>query len=321
MNTHCPDNTNSHASIVASRLGTSVLVLATFCPAVCCEQVFGHLHAPIALPKGARLVFRDDFDRPRLDAWTAQNIRAETRAELNWRIRRGTWEIQTDAAGNRCLLGVGTPAEILLDKTLGSNFRLEYTAWSDNPGDRSALVCVPRPNFAFRDIYGFHFGASYSKRNLITRLRQMIGEPVTKPLPEPGRKHRVVIQKQDAQLSMFIDGKAVLSVKDDRYDAISGDLETIQGVRVGFYTYSEGIFYDDVSVFSLPGPKPEIIPADTTPDLHGGRGLPRNSRDNSRRTVGSRRGSVAALRSWTSRLLFTNRCRTGIGSSMICVSG
>ena len=214
-----------------------------------------------ALPKGATLVFGDAFDRAELGAYGQGNVDPAVRARLHWCVRRGTWAIRREPDGNGFLHGAGGPAVIVVEKPLGANFRLEYTAWSPHPGDRSAFLCVPRANFRYHDIYGFHFAGGYSKYSLITRLGRPMTDNATSLLPRPGQRCRVVIQKTDARLAMFVDGQPLFAATDANYAAIREELATGMGTRVGLYTWSDGMCFDDLKVFALPGRGPRLAKA------------------------------------------------------------
>ena len=214
------------------------------------------------LPAGAKLVFSDGFDRPELGSYPAGNIAPEQRAKLNWCVRRGKWEIRPAGDKTGYLWGAGGPADIILERPLSPNFRLEYTTWSENPGDRSAFVCVPQPNFAFKDIYYFHFGANYSQNNALYRQGQVLAGPVPAPLPVAGKKCRVVVQKVDDLLQLFVDGTAVFSVRDKGYAQIEGEISGSQGLCAGLYTWSDGVAYDDLKAYNLPGPRRETLAED-----------------------------------------------------------
>lgn len=214
------------------------------------------------LPTGAEPVFGDDFNRAELGSYPAGNIEPEKRAKLNWCIRRGKWEIRQEQDGNGYLWGEGGPADIILERPLRPNFLLEYTTWSENPGDRSAFVCVPQPNFEFKDFYGFHFGASYSHNNAIYRQGQVLAGPVTAPLPVAGKKHHVLITKVDDLLQMSVDGQTIFSVRDAGYAQVAGELAGPQGICVGLYTWSDGVAYDDLKVYSLPAARKEVLAED-----------------------------------------------------------
>ncbi|MDP6504849.1 MAG: hypothetical protein QF886_14615, partial [Planctomycetota bacterium] len=215
------------------------------------------------LPDGAKLVFEDAFNRKKLGSFAQGFIKPEDRAKLNWCVRKGTWEIRFEKDGNNgYLFGKGGPAEIVLDKNLRSNLRLEYTAWSTNPGDRSAFLCVPLPNFRYEDIYGFHFAGGYSKYNVLVRKRRSMTQQAKSPLPKAGQKWRVAVQKADSLLQMIVDGKAVFSVKDPEYHALRDKLTTAQGTCIGLYTWSDGMCFDDLKVFNLPETRGEQLPKD-----------------------------------------------------------
>ena len=102
-------------------------------------------------------------------------------------------------------------------------------------------------------------------RRLIATLATVglvLAGPVTAPLPLAGRKHRVVISKTDDMLRMSIDGQSVFSVRDAEYAQIEGELSGPQGLCAGLYTWSDGVAYDDLRAYNLPGPRREVLAED-----------------------------------------------------------
>lgn len=221
----------------------------------------------------AKLAFADSFDRKELGSYPAGNVAPQARAKLNWCVRRGKWEIRSDDSGNGYLFGAGAPGDIIIDRPVSGNFRLEYTTWSSNPGDRSAFLCIPQPNFDFKDVYLFLFGANYSKQNALLRGSTYLAAPITTSLPIPGKKHRVTIQKTDALLQMWVDGAVILSAKDRDYGTIQSELTGAQGVCIGLYTWSDGVCYDDLRILNLPQVRRETLPADAKTDYTLWRGF------------------------------------------------
>ncbi len=230
--------------------------------ALCCLPATFAQVADDKLPAGAKLVFEDTFDRAELGSYPAGNIDPAERAKRNWCVRRGKWEIRAGAENNGYLWGAGGPADVILERTVGPNFRLEYTAWSPHPGDRSAFVCVPQPNFEFKNVYDFHFGSNYSQNNALYRQGQLVAGPVTAPLPVAGMKSRVVIQKVDDLLQLLVDGMTVFAVRDPGYARVEGELSGPQGLYAGLFTWSEGVAYDDLKLYNLPGPRREPLAED-----------------------------------------------------------
>ena len=251
------------------RIRRAVVHAALILTLAACRVPAAHAQGDEGLPLAAELVFSDDFNRAELGSYPAGNIEPEKRAKLNWCVRHGKWEIRQAQDGNGYLWGEGGPADIILERPLQANFVLEYTTWSENPGDRSAFVCVPQPNFEFKDIYGFHFGAGYSQNNAIYRQGQALAGPVTAPLPVAGHRHHVIISKTDDMLRMSIDGQSVFSVRDAEYAQVEGELSGPQGLCVGLYTWSDGVAYDDLKVYNLPAARSEVLAEDAQIEFSG----------------------------------------------------
>lgn len=228
---------------------------------------------PPALPEGAKMVYQDDFNRKELGSYP--HIRADGQPEFepeilnrfHWRVRDGKWEIRQGPDGNGYLYGIGEPGLVVLTERLGSNFRVEYTAWSDNPGDRSLQVCVPLESRQYEDIYFFGVGSYFSTRNQLLRgetgnLKPM-AEPKTEPIPKPGERCRVIVQNRDGLLELFVNGETVFSVKDKEYMSVQGRFATPRGVNVALYVWSKGVAFDDLVVYDLP--QSQMMVADGKP--------------------------------------------------------
>ena len=196
-----------------------------------------------ALPVGAKLVFEENFARAHLgDAW---------------KVERGSWEIR-GKPNDRHLFGAGDGGTIVCTRAIGSDMRIEYTAWSPHPGDRSVWLGFPEPandgdSYPYRKGYLFQYGSYYSTKNAIQCGGKTIAGPLNAPLPKPDKRSRVVIQKQGITLQMFVDGKKVFDVSDRGQ---KGN-RRIAGMHFGFYLWGEGVYFDDIRAYKLPSDKVE----------------------------------------------------------------
>ena len=197
-------------------------------------------------------VFQDEFEREELGAFPEGNVAPAAREKLDWCIRQGEWEIRTEPNGNRHLYGKGNPGTIAINKSASANFRLEYTTWSQHDGDRSAILSRQLPNFKHQDVYGFHVGGGFSKYNIIVHEGRKVAGPTSRYLPIRDRKQRVVIEKSGDRLVMSIDNDTVFDVRDDQYsDKVAPEIAAAYALALGFYTWSEGVCFDDVKLHQL----------------------------------------------------------------------
>lgn len=192
------------------------------------------------LPAGAKLVFSDDFNRDELGkGWIF-------REGENWKVRQHANYPAPDGA----LVGSGNGAIILYSQPVGQSVRLEYTTWSENAGDRSALLCVPA-DFTI-DGYFFGFGSYGGTKNQFFRKGKNICADSTENLPVKGKKQRVVVEKNGFTLRMFADGRKIFNVLDEKQKNSRGTPDFITGKYVGFYIWESDVFFDDVKIYRLP---------------------------------------------------------------------
>ncbi|MDD5706251.1 MAG: hypothetical protein PHR35_10015, partial [Kiritimatiellae bacterium] len=229
--------------------------------------------AAVPLPEGATLLFEDDFNRSVLEAYAAGNIDAEARKQMRWTSVKGSWETRHDESGNGYLCGSGTPGELLCDRAAGINFRLEYTTWSTNVGDRGAIMALPLPNFVYKVVYLFQIGGGNSRYNRIYREGKPLVAADTTMLPRAGVRQRVVIQKQDDLLEMFVDGQRLYAVKDPEYSRTGEEISGPMGVSVGLMAWNTDICFDDVKIYNLPGPRREVLAANAAVEFSLWRGF------------------------------------------------
>ena len=206
--------------------------------------VFAALHARAGvppLPKGAKLVFQDDFRGARLSN--------------HWQIERGTWEAQGKGK-DTSVFGSGDGGTLVCTQPIGANMRIEYTTWSSHPGDRSVWLGFDKApagdSYQWRKGYLFQYGSYFSTRNAIQRRGALLAAPLDAPMPVPNRKSHVVVQKQGIALQMFIDGKKVFDIRDRK---ASGN-RRVAGRHFGFYVWGDGMHFSHVKAYSLPGSQP-----------------------------------------------------------------
>ena len=184
-----------------------------------------------------KLVFADDFKSGKL--------------EDNWKIVSGKWSAKDGVLhGEGHVNGVGVDASILCKKEFGSNLRLEYTVWTDDPlpCDLSAYLCVnPQTMTPLFNSYFFGFGNNNNSKHTILRDRKEICRTMMEGFSSSiatGRKYRVAVQRHDDRLSLSIDGKPELQVDDFASAEMSGR-------GAGFYFWNTG-YISDVKIYALP---------------------------------------------------------------------
>jgi len=173
----------------------------------------------------ARLPRRLQPDKPGF--YAAGNVDEKARAQLNWCVRSGKWEIRSEAGTNGVLFGVGGPAVIFCERPVATNFRVEYTTWSPNPGDRSVYV----PFHAELHLQG-HLPVPVGRRLQHDQLHPARGDKTGREQDElAGAREEVpvIIQKIDDQLDMSVDGASLFSVKDAGYERVRDELSGMQG--------------------------------------------------------------------------------------------
>ena len=180
-----------------------------------------------------KLVFEDKFDRAELGPdWIVESGA--------WQIRNGHLEAKTGGGTEEC--------RIKFARSVGKNFRLEYTCASNSPQDLSAMICSDPAKKGLSG-YIFGFASGYNSYNYIGRtgpfkiLVRTIQEGFASGA-NPGQKHRIAVENRDGKLRMFRDGKLELAAE----DMFSNELT---GKSFGFFTYFQGEF-EDVKVYQLP---------------------------------------------------------------------
>ncbi len=186
------------------------------------------------LPAGAKLIFQDDFGRETIGT--------------NWTILGGEWRIRDGG-----LYGIGPNATLTHTGTNPSiaNLRLEYTAWSERPCDLTAIF---KNSGDKNDSMLFQFGGQNNTISGVSHGKDNLWQ-TREVTAKPAFRHRVICERWDKLVRLFIDGKLVYSGIDT--NAVAA-LDT-----VGFYIYSEG-FIDNVRIYSLSGsPSDLLMPADS----------------------------------------------------------
>ncbi|MDD5706444.1 MAG: beta-galactosidase [Kiritimatiellae bacterium] len=186
----------------------------------------------VPFPPGARLVLAEDFNTPE--------------ALQAWRPLSGTWEVREGV-----LHGNGPLALLTCATPMGSNVRVEYTAWTDTPDDLSALLAFDSGAGESwlqwrKNAYIFHFGTGRNTKNYIVKNGTAIAESMMEGFASgivAGRRHRVIAQKHNENLTLFVDGAAVLEAKDPFADDVTGN-------QMAFFINSKGAI-DDVRVYAF----------------------------------------------------------------------
>jgi len=181
----------------------------------------------LPLPSGAKKVFTEDFN-------------AGGNATDQWDVVSGNWAIRDGA-----LCG-SNGALLVLKRELGSNLRVEYTAWSDDKSPCD-LTAVLGSNGGLQPGCTFQFGGSLNSRNAIcfngTYLIVQEGGTFPGGIVK-GKKHRIIAQNNGHDLVLFVDGK--LLIQAHSFLAGPGAL----GTKAGFYIYTSGAI-DDVTIYAL----------------------------------------------------------------------
>ena len=189
------------------------------------------------LPKGAELVFEDSFQRAELGK--------------DWQVEKGSWELK-GKANDRSVFGAGDGGTLVCTRPIGADMRIEYTAWSPHPGDRSLWLGFAKAptgdGYQWRNGYLFQYGSYYSTRNAVQRRGAMLAGPLDAPMPVANKKSRVVVHKQGVALEMFIDGQKVFDIRDRN----AGGNRRIEGRHFGFYIWGDGVHFSDVKAYRLP---------------------------------------------------------------------
>ncbi|MDD5707768.1 MAG: beta-galactosidase [Kiritimatiellae bacterium] len=184
-----------------------------------------------ALPSGAKQVFAEDFS-------------AGGNLTDRWEIISGNWRIQDGA------LHGSTSAVIALKQELGSNLRLEFTAWSDgdSPCDLDAALGSNGGKDWMNPGCLFQFGGMFNSRNSIIFNGDglVIQQGATFPGGiVKGRKHRIIAQNNGNEHALFVDGKQLIKAQSSRVGS------SAMGSKVVFYIQTSGAI-DDVSILVLP---------------------------------------------------------------------
>lgn len=149
----------------------------------------------------------------------------------DWAVQSGTWGI----TGH--LRALGPDAVIMSTRRLQTPFRIEYEAYSDNPGDLSLFL---RRRIEDRQGYSVLFGATHNTENRISIPGEAIAVSGDK-LIEAGRVHNVAVEvSAEGEITQTIDGREVLSAKAEFLP---------RQLYFGFYVWTEGVF-DRVKVYS-----------------------------------------------------------------------
>ena len=183
---------------------------------------------------GWKLVFSDDFERKELGK--------------DWKAVAGKWRVEDGA-----LRGGGTliSSRAFPEDGAPAYLRMEFEAVADMNGaaslgagakngrrisDMSALLHVKDTDGkedALRMGYFFQFGGHWNRMNQIVKAGEALvfdGKPKIKI--DRRRVQKIVVENDNGQVSMFVDGRNVLTAKEPQ--SLIGDGHD----RVGFYFYT-----------------------------------------------------------------------------------
>jgi len=171
--------------------------------------------------QGWQRCFADDFNRTDLGR--------------NWRTIRGTWALRNG------MLCADASAHIILTWQFQGDVRLEYEAITDDaaPSDLSAVL----NSDLSRETSGYYFGFG-SRENTLSFLivRGGIVDQADVRIV-PGKRHRVVCQREGNRLTMSVDGQVVVSHVHEK------PIENAEHSRIGFSVYAPGRF-DAVRIYT-----------------------------------------------------------------------
>ena len=167
--------------------------------------------------------------------WELRFTETFNRADLgkDWESLEGSWSIEKGM-----LSGQGT---IMCTRKFPGAQRLEFDAISDNPCDLTGILCANEAGY--EGGYFFGFG---SENNAYSKLL-IQGAEVKQydALITSGKLHHVVCERDGATLKHIIDGKLVLTYKDE------APLVGKSHEMIGFYIYTGGKV-GNVKVFTKP---------------------------------------------------------------------
>ena len=174
---------------------------------------------------GWTLQFSDDFGR--------------TKPGADWQVVSGDWKI-----ADRTLQCVD-PGLLLCTWRFSGSVRLEFdaVATGESISDLSAVLNATQGG-RLSDGYFFGFG---SEKNTASKLL-VKGREVTRYDARivPGKRYRVVCQREGGTLTHMIDGRVVMTVEDDT------PIVAPEHNAVGLYNWAGGAF-DDVRVYTKDG--------------------------------------------------------------------
>ena len=170
---------------------------------------------------GWKLRFADDFSRDEPGE--------------RWRPVRGTWSLRNG------MLCADASAHIVSSWRFTGDVRLEYEAITDSPSpcDLSGVLSADLSNEASG--YYFGFGGEGNSTSFLTVRGRRVGLADARIVP--GRRHRVVCQREGRRITFSVDGRVIISHVHDRPIAEPGY------DRVGLSVYAPGRF-DEVRIYT-----------------------------------------------------------------------
>ncbi|PCJ56908.1 MAG: hypothetical protein COA79_17370 [Planctomycetota bacterium] len=161
-----------------------------------------------------------------------------------WKVWKGDWCLQ-----DGCLAPLYEKESVIhLDKDIIGDVRLEIEAMvlDDRYGELSPLLAAPKIPIRsdYDDGYCFQFGADHMIHSKIARdgleIAYAPGEA-----PTPGKWHHITAELLEEQVRLEVDGRVIVNQR---------DLFSVNGQRIGFYSWTPDIRIKSIRVYSAGAP-------------------------------------------------------------------
>ena len=182
---------------------------------------------------GWELVFSDEFDRKELGGdWTV--------LEGNWTVEDGALRGSGTLVSSRDFPGGNAVGYLRMEfdavTDVGAAGFLGKGAAAPRVSDMSAVLhgkLVEEATDFLESGYFFQFGGKWNKTNQIRKAgRTLVADGEPQKRIAPNKVHKIVVESDHGRLSLFVDGRCVLTYRERI--SIIGDGHN----RVGFYFYT-----------------------------------------------------------------------------------